>query len=267
MEAVLGIVSTVLCTVYTAFGGNDYIDRIEKMRLDRFLSDMGAATRTRTKKAVRGGGVLVNGIPAKKSDMHIEPCTDKVIYCGEEIKYQEFVYVMLNKPEGYISATDDKSKRTVLDLLSPRLAARELFPCGRLDIDTVGLLILTDDGKLSHALLSPKHHAEKVYRFETDVRLPDDAPERVAEGLLIDDGYKCLPAKLSLDSEGCGGTISLHEGKFHQIKRMAHALGAEIIFLERVCFGGVELDRSLSRGEWRELTDDELGLLQKYRIE
>ncbi len=228
---------------------------------------MGVSARTQTKKAVRDGSVYVNGAVAKKSDMQIDPNVDKVIYCGEEIKYQQFVYVMLNKPEGYISATDDKSKKTVIDLISPRLAARELFPCGRLDIDTTGLLILTDDGKLSHALLSPKHHAEKVYRFETDRRLPEDASERVESGIVLEDGYKCLPAFIRLDADGCGGEIVLREGKFHQIKRMAEAMGSKITKLERVSFAGVDLDRTLARGEWRELTVDEVALLEKYRIE
>ncbi len=237
------------------------------MRLDRFLSDMGVCSRTQCKKAVRDGCVTVNGTIAKKSDMQIIADTDTVVYCGEKIKYQRFVYIMLNKPKGYISATDDKSKKTVLDLLSPRLAARKLFPCGRLDIDTVGLLILTDDGKLAHSLLSPKHHVDKLYRFRTDVRLADNAPEKVAEGLMIDEGYRCLPAALVLDREGTGGTITLREGKFHQIKRMTRALGAEIVELERIEFGGVSLDPRLCRGEWRELTEQEQAILEKYRID
>ncbi len=236
------------------------------MRLDRFLSDMGVLSRSDSKRAVRAGAVLVNGKPAKKSDEQIDPERDEISYRGERILYERFTYIMLNKPEGYISATDDKNKKTVLDLLEPRLAARELFPCGRLDIDTTGLLILTNDGQLAHALLSPKHHAEKVYRFVTDRRLPDTAPDAVRQGLVLDDGYECLSAELVLDSEGCGGYITLREGKFHQIKRMAHTLGAEITELERVCFGGVALDTSLGRGEYRALTEAERSLLERYRI-
>lgn len=236
------------------------------MRLDRFLSDMGVCSRTQTKKAVRDGGVAVNGIAVKKSDVQIDPEKDTVIYMGERIAYQQYTYVMLNKPKGYISATDDKSKKTVLDLLSPRLCARELFPCGRLDIDTTGLLILTNDGKLAHALLSPKHHADKVYRFVTDKRLPDDAPAKVRQGLVLDDGYECLSAVLELDAVGCGGRITLHEGKYHQIKRMAHTLGSEIVELERIEFAGVGLDPSLRSGEYRELTESELAMLEKHRV-
>ncbi len=235
------------------------------MRLDRFLSDMGVLSRTETKRALREGSISVNGTVAEKSDMQINPETDRVVFSGEEIEYKQFVYVMLNKPAGYISATDDKNKKTVLDLLSPRLAARGLFPCGRLDIDTEGLLILTDDGKLAHNLLSPKHHASKVYRFYTACRLPEDSAMRTKEGLELSDGYKCLPAELTLDSEGTGGYITLSEGKFHQIKRMAQALGTEIVSLERVQFGGVKLDRGLSRGQWRELTQSEIKLLERYR--
>lgn len=236
------------------------------MRLDRFLSDMGVLSRSQTKKAVRAGQVAVNGICVKKSDVTVDPENDVISYMGEHIKYEKYTYIMLNKPKGYISATDDKSKKTVLDLLPARLAARQLFPCGRLDIDTTGLLILTNDGALAHALLSPKHHAKKTYRFITDKRLPETAVEAVARGLVLNDGLECMSAELVLDDEGCGGHITLCEGKFHQIKRMTHALGAEIVELERVSFGGVLLDETLERGECRALTDEEISLLEKYRI-
>ena len=236
------------------------------VRLDKFLSEMGVSTRTQTKKAVRAGAVSVNGVRASSSDMKIDEEKDKVVYFGEEIVYERFTYVMLNKPEGYISATDDPRKKTVLELLPERLAARGLFPCGRLDIDTTGLLILTNDGQLAHSLLSPKRHADKVYRFKTDVRLPQDACERMREGIVLEDGYECLPADLSLDEVGCGGYITLREGKFHQIKRMTAALGAQTIELERISFAGVQLDSSLARGEFRTLTREEIALLEKYRI-
>ena len=236
------------------------------MRLDRFFSDMGVLSRTECKRAVRAGAVSVNGSIAQKSDMAIDEYNDAICYKGERIQYERFTYVMLNKPEGYISATDDKRKKTVLDLLEPRLAARGLFPCGRLDIDTTGLLILTNDGQIAHALLSPKHHADKVYRFECDAPLPSDAPERVREGLVLDDGYECLSADLSLDEDRMGGVITLREGKFHQIKRMVSTLGAEVVRLERIEFAGVKLDRALERGEYRALTEDEVALLEKYRI-
>ena len=236
------------------------------MRLDRFLSDMGVLSRSECKRAVRSGAVTVNGVTVQKSDVAIDPEKARVCFKGEHIPYERFTYIMLNKPEGYISATDDKKKQTVLDLLEPRLAARELFPCGRLDIDTTGLLILTNDGALSHALLSPKHHAEKVYRFECDGPLPSDSPERVKQGLTLDDGYECLSADLVLDEGGRSGVITLREGKFHQIKRMAHTLGAEIVTLERIEFGGVRLDGTLGRGEYRPLNPEEIALLERYRI-
>ena len=236
------------------------------MRLDKFMSDMGVLSRSECKRAVRAGLISVNGTVALKSELPVDPDRDTIIYRGERIEYEEFTYVMLNKPQGYISATDDKRKQTVLDLLEPRLAARGLFPCGRLDIDTTGLLILTNDGPLAHALLSPKHHAEKVYRFVCDVCLPADAPERVRAGLVLEDGYECLSAELVLDDEGAGGYITLREGKFHQIKRMAHTLGSEITELERVEFAGVRLDASLGRGEYRLLTPEEIELLERYRV-
>lgn len=268
LEAVFGVVCNRACRVHTAL--DSYLDfrikRRDRMRLDKFFSDMGVLSRSECKRAVRSGAVSVNGRTAQKSDMQVDPGQDEIIYKGERIGYERFTYIMLNKPKGYISATDDKRKKTVLDLLEPRLAARELFPCGRLDIDTTGLLILTNDGQLAHALLSPKHHAEKVYRFECESRLPEDSPERVARGLVLDDGYECLSASLVLDAEGNGGKITLREGKFHQIKRMAHTLGSEIVELERIEFGGVPLDPSLERGEYRALTDEEIALLERYRI-
>lgn len=236
------------------------------MRLDRFFSDMGVLSRTECKRAVRAGAVSVNGRTAQKSDTPVDEYNDVICYKGEHIKYERFTYIMLNKPAGYISATDDKRKKTVLDLLEPRLAARGLFPCGRLDIDTTGLLILTNDGQIAHALLSPKHHADKVYRFECDAPLPSDSPERVREGLVLDDGYQCLSADLFLDDDRTGGEITLREGKFHQIKRMVSTLGAEVTYLERIEFAGVKLDSSLERGEYRALTEQELALLEKYRI-
>ena len=209
------------------------------MRLDRFLSNMGVLTRSQCKKEVRGGMISVNGAVAQKSDLSIDPDKDEIRYRGELIEYQRYTYLMLNKPKGYISATDDPSKKTVLDLIDGRFAARELFPCGRLDIDTTGLLILTNDGKLAHALLSPKHHVQKTYRFTCDLPLPEDSPERVAEGLVLDDGYECLRAELVLDADGCGGRITLCEGKFHQIKRMVKTLGSTVLELERKSFGGI----------------------------
>ena len=237
------------------------------MRIDKFISECGIASRKEAARAAKAGLVTVDGQAVRDLSRHIDPEKQRVTFGGKLIEYRRFTYVMLNKPEGYVSATEDGREKTVLELLPEELQKRELFPCGRLDIDTVGLLILTDDGKLAHDLLSPKHHAEKVYRFETDIRLPDDAPDIAERGVVLDDGYECMPARLTLDAEGTGGYITLREGKFHQIKRMTHALGAETVELERVEFAGVKLDRVLGHGEWRELTEDEISLLERYRTE
>ena len=233
------------------------------MRLDRFFSDMGVLSRTECKRAVRAGAVSVNGSIAQKSDMAIDEYNDAICYKGERIQYERFTYVMLNKPEGYISATDDKRKKTVLDLLEPRLAARGLFPCGRLDIDTTGLLILTNDGQIAHALLSPKHHVEKEYYFKAKVPMKAGVEDEFRDGVTLADGYECKSAVIELDPDRMGGKITLTEGKYHQIKRMVAASDNRVVYLERISFAGIPLDPSLARGEWRYLTDEEIDHLRE----
>ena len=222
---------------------------------------MGKATRSESSRLVRQGKVLVNGIPAKKSDMQINPDTDAVILNGAPVSYKQFTYIMLNKPDGYVSATDDPHEKTVLDLVDPEDRRKGLFPCGRLDKNTLGLVILTNDGEGAHRLLSPKHHVSKVYRFESLSPLSQNDVEDLEKGVDIG-GYMTKPCTVKLTGDCCG-EITLTEGKYHQIKRMLEAVDNKITYLERISFGSIELDTSLERGEWRYLTAEEEELFLK----
>ena len=233
------------------------------MRIDKFISESGIASRKEASRAARGGGVTVDGVAVKDLSSHIDPERCRVVYLGREIVYRKFTYVMLNKPAGYVSATDDKSLPYVTELLTDELRKIELFPVGRLDKDTTGLMILTNNGPLAHSLLSPKHHVEKVYYFTSAEPLPRGAEEKFKEGVTLADGYECKSAALSLDADRRGGYITLTEGKYHQIKRMIASFDNRVLTLERVSFGGIGLDTSLSRGEWRYLTKEECDLLEK----
>lgn len=231
------------------------------MRLDKFLSNMGKATRSESGKLVRQGKVLINGIPAKKSDVQINPDVDIVTLNGVNVQYKEFTYIMLNKPEGYVSATDDPSEKTVLDLVDPEDRRKGLFPCGRLDKNTLGLVILTNDGENAHRLLSPKHHVSKVYRFESLSPLSQNDVEALEKGVDIG-GYFTKPCTVKLTGDK-SGEITLTEGKYHQIKRMLEAVDNKITYLERISFGDIKLDNALARGQWRYLTPEEEGLFLK----
>lgn len=233
------------------------------MRIDKFLSEQGVASRKEAAKAAKSGGVLVNGVAVKDLSTHIDPETARVFYLGRRIEYHKFIYVMLNKPEGYVSATDDKSLPYVTELLPDELRKRELFPVGRLDRDTVGMMILTDDGQMAHALLSPKRHVEKKYFFTAKVPMREGVEKDFREGITLADGYECKSAEIDLQPDRMGGVITLTEGKYHQIKRMVAAEDNRVMTLERISFGGIELDKSLARGEWRYLTEDEISLLTR----
>ena len=236
------------------------------MRIDKFISKMGIAARKEAAKEAKRGGVRVNGVAVKDLSKHINPEVDKVSYLGREIEYKQFVYVMLNKPEGYVSATEDTRNPYVTELLPEELRRRELFPVGRLDKDTVGLMILTNDGATAHSALSPKHHVDKLYRFKCIEPMRADCEEIFLKGITLGDGYECKSAELIADSDRLGGLIKLTEGKYHQIKRMLGAVGNKIIFLERVSFAGIPLDTELSRGEWRYLTESEEKLLKSHTV-
>ena len=233
------------------------------LRIDKFLSEQGIASRKEAAKAAKSGGVLVNGVAVKDLSTHIDPESATVIYLGRRIEYQKFVYVMLNKPEGYVSATEDKSLPYVTELLPEELRKRELFPVGRLDRDTVGLMILTNDGQMAHALLSPKRHVAKEYFFTAKVPMKDGVEEYFRDGVTLADGYECKSAMIDLEPDRMSGVITLTEGKYHQIKRMVAASDNRVMTLERISFGGIKLDTSLARGEWRYLTEEEIELLVK----
>lgn len=231
------------------------------MRLDKFMSEAGLLSRKETAKAVARGEIAVNGQPVKKADTKLNEETDTVVYRGERVAYHPFVYVMLHKPTGYISATEDGHAPVVTELLDDVLRKRGLFPCGRLDKDTTGLMLLTDDGVLSHLLLSPKRHVAKTYAFTLDTPLPDGAEARFLSGVALKDEL-CKPAVLTLSPARDAGEIVLTEGKYHQIKRMMASEGSTVVTLKRTSFAGIPLDEGLAPGAWRHLSEQELALLK-----
>ncbi len=235
------------------------------MRVDKFLSVTGKATRTEAKKAIRAKAVSVNGVAVTSSDMQIDPIKDVVVFFGETVLYREHTYILMNKPDGVVSATEDGRDKTVIDLLPSDIPKDKLFPCGRLDKNTLGLMLITDDGDLAHELLSPRSHVEKSYYFKSAESVSRDDAERFEKGVTLADGYETLPAKIELIGSGDEGIITLKEGKYHQIKRMFGALDNKIIYLERIIFGPLTLDESLKRGEWRYLTEDEIKELKEHK--
>ena len=234
------------------------------MRLDKFLSVTATATRSEAGKAARAGRIFVNGVACKSPSVHIDPDKDIVVYNGELVVYRKYTYIMLNKPKGYVSATEDNNDKTVLELLPEKLRGLGLFPCGRLDKNTVGLMLLTDNGELGHKLLAPKSHVSKTYGFECLTPLGDDDVKKLEDGVYIAGGYLTKPAKIKLSESRLSGEITITEGKYHQIKFMFEAVENKIIELERLTFGPLIKDESLQRGEWRYLTDSETEMLEKH---
>ena len=232
------------------------------MRLDKFMSEAGLLSRKETAKAVARGEITVNGLSVRKADVKVDECTDVIAYLGKRVVYYAFVYVMLNKPTGYISATEDGNAPVVTELLDDTLRKRGLFPCGRLDKDTTGFMLLTDDGALAHLLLSPKRHVEKTYAFTLDKPLPVGAEERFAAGVTLGEEL-CKPAALTLNDTRDGGEIRLTEGKYHQIKRMMLTEGSVVVTLARTTFAEIPLDDRLASGEWRYLTEEEIQKLKE----
>ena len=232
------------------------------MRLDKLLSECGIASRKESARAAKAGQITVNGIPAAKADMQVDPATDEITFCGRAVKWREFVYVMLNKPDGYVSATEDaRGEQVVTSLLPEEYQKMGLFPCGRLDKHTLGLMLLTNDGQLSHRLLSPKRHVSKTYAFRVKFPLSQADISALESGVDIG-GYLTKPCTVKLTSER-EGQIILTEGKYHQIKLMMEAVHNQITYLERITFGSLTLDPTLSRGEWRELTNEEITALNQ----
>lgn len=227
------------------------------MRLDKLLSVTASATRSEAGKAARAGRITVNGVPVRRADVQVDEHRDRVALDGVPVVYKPYRYVLLNKPDGYVSATEDGRDPTVLELLPPLYTTLGLFPCGRLDKHTLGLMLLTNDGELSHRLLSPRRHVAKRYAFRCKFPLTREECARFREGLVLEDGYETKPADIVLDEGAKSGVITLVEGKYHQIKRMLESLHNQITYLERISFGPLTLPDTLERGQWRELTPEE----------
>ncbi|WP_432667587.1 pseudouridine synthase [Wukongibacter baidiensis] len=234
------------------------------MRLDKVLGNMGYGSRKDLKKHIKNGLVKVDGEVVKKSSIHVDPYESVIEVNGEKVEYKEYVYIVMNKPADVISATYDRNHSTVIDLLEEKYLPFEPFPMGRLDIDTEGMLILTNDGKLSHEMLSPKKHIPKTYYAHIEGRVNDEDIEAFKEGIVLDDGYKTLASELAIIESGDISKIQLtiYEGKFHQVKRMFQARNKKVVYLKRVAMGDLKLDEKLDLGEYRELTDEELDILK-----
>ena len=236
-------------------------------RLDKILSNLGYGTRNELKKIMKKGIVSVNGKIVKDSSIKVDPENDIIEVNGEQIYYREFIYLMMNKPDGVVSATYDNRDETVVDLLEIDHQVFEPFPVGRLDKDTVGLLFLTNDGELNHRLISPKWHVDKVYYAKIDKKVTESDIKAFKEGITLDDGYVCKEAKLEIINASDDGSeihVTIQEGKFHQVKRMFQAVGKEVVYLKRIEFGGIPLDEDLEEGEYRELTEEELAHLKSF---
>lgn len=237
------------------------------MRLDKLLSHAGFGTRKEVKNLLKKKVVTVNGELQKEGKFQVDPETNSIAVFGEVVQYQEYVYFMLHKPQGVVSATTDNLHETVIDLLQPHDQWQEPFPVGRLDIDTEGLLLLTNDGVLAHELLSPKKHVDKVYQADIQGVVTEKDVRDFLEGVTLDDDYKCKPAELVIkeidETENTSKIeVTIQEGKFHQVKRMFESVDKEVTYLKRISMGPLYLDEDLPLGEYRVLTEDELESLK-----
>lgn len=238
----------------------------KKLRIDKILSNLGYGSRAEIKRDCKHGVIEVNGKIISNPGTQVDPENDEILYSGERVEYREYIYIMMNKPDGYISATFDKRDPIVLDLIDdPSYLAFEPFPVGRLDKDTEGLLVLTNDGKLSHRVLSPKKHVPKTYYAKVEGVVSDEDIKSFEEGVVLDDGYKTMPSQLKIlrSDELSEIELTIHEGKFHQVKRMFESVGKKVVYLKRLSMGKLKLDESLGLGEYRELTDEEVKLIEK----
>lgn len=238
---------------------------MELQRLDKIIASTGRFSRREVKLLARQGRILVNGDPVRDTAEKVDPETAEIAVDGEPLIYRRYTWVMLHKPAGVLSATEDGRGTTVLDLLPPELRRQGLFPVGRLDKDTEGLLLLTNDGALAHDLLSPRHHVDKVYYARTAGCLTEEDCRAFAAGMELEDGLRCLPAGLEILAAGeeSEALVTLREGKFHQIKRMLAQRGKPVTYLKRLQMGNLTLNPELSPGEFRFLTEEELQSLEK----
>ena len=254
--------------LYNEYGIQDVFVMDKQLRLDKYLADMGIGTRSQVKQYIKQGRIKVNNQICKSPEYKVAVGIDEVMLDDDRIDYSPYVYIMLNKPQGVISATSDGRSRTVIDLLGD-MARKDLFPVGRLDKDTEGLLLITNDGDLAHGLLSPKKHVDKVYYVRVAGRLTDEDKTAFREGIDIGDDTPTLPADLSVLESGeiSEAQVCIREGRYHQIKRMFEALGKKVIYLKRLSMGPLILDKDLPCGSFRELTEQEISLLKKYKTE
>jgi 16S rRNA pseudouridine516 synthase len=235
----------------------------ETQRVDKILSNSGFGTRREIKQLVKSGQVKVDGEVIDDSGMHVDPKKSQIEISGQKLNYRQYIYIMMNKPAGVISATFDDRHETVIDILSEEYKCFDLFPVGRLDIDTEGLLLITNDGQLAHEILSPKKHVPKRYFAFIEGEVTQEDVKRFEEGVILGDGYKTLPAELYILDRDVNSSVDvvIYEGKFHQVKRMFEAVGKKVKFLKRVTMGNLVLDKDLAPGEFRKLTQDELSNL------
>ena len=235
----------------------------ELQRLDKILSNSGYGSRKDVRINIKKGMVSVDGKVVKDFSIQVDPVNSSIVIDGRKLNYRKYFYIMMNKPQGVISATYDGKNKTVINLLPEEFANIELFPAGRLDIDTEGFILLTNDGDFAHEILSPKKHVPKTYFAVVDGEAGEKDVEKFKEGIVIDDGYKCLPAELRVLEQGEVSKIELtiYEGKFHQVKRMFEAVGKNVKYLKRIAMGGLKLDETLEQGQCREITDEELKLI------
>ena len=237
----------------------------KKQRIDKILSNLGYGSRSELKKLCKSGLVKVNGKVINNPGVQVDVENDEILFDGEKVVYKEFIYLMLNKPDGYISATFDKRDPIVLDLIDKQDLIFEPFPVGRLDKDTEGLLVLTNDGQLAHRVLSPKKHVPKTYYAKVEGVVTEEDVKAFAEGVTLDDGYETMPAELEiLKSDDISEIeLTIHEGKFHQVKRMFESVGKKVVYLKRLSMGKLKLDEGLVLGEYRELTEEEVKMIEE----
>ena len=230
-------------------------------RIDKIIASQGQYSRSDVKKLISKKQVAVNGEVVKSSNVKADPLTDRITVKGVELNFKRNVYLMLNKPKGYVSATEDRDHQTVLELVPEEFAGRDIFPAGRLDRDTTGLMIITDDGVLAHNILAPKKHVQKIYYVELDIPVTEEMARGFAEGVELNDGV-CKEAGLEIVGE-FAARVTLKEGRYHQIKRMFGCYGAKVVELHRLTMGNLHLPDDLAVGQCRELTEEELKLLQQ----
>lgn len=238
------------------------------LRIDKMLANLGYGSRKEVKQLLKSGAVKVDDVVVKDAKQHVDTNNQSVTLNGEVIEYKEFIYLMMNKPQGVLSATEDSVGETVIDLLELEDQVYEPFPVGRLDKDTEGLLLITNDGQLAHRLLSPKKHVPKTYFAVIDGEVTEEDITAFSKGVTLDDGYETKPGDLIILKSGIRSDIELTitEGKFHQVKRMFQAVGKRVVYLKRISMGPLPLDETLELGEYRELTEEEVELLKEYQV-